>query len=111
MIEFAFVLIVKQKVDWNAEANKIYGKKNKSNILHQEMGMKFKTKALRIRDVGDDFSLHGNIIKRNRNQRLYQRRFLKELPFVAKIDYVAFLTFFIHYFLFNIIYFAFCLKE
>ena len=111
MIEFAFVLVVKQKVDWNAEVIKTYGKKDKSNILHRKMGMKSKTMDLKIRDVDDDLRLHGNTRWRNRNQRLYQRRFLKELPFVTKIDYAAFIIFFISYFLFNIVYFAVCLKE
>ena len=89
----------------------MYGKKDKSNILHKKIGMKFKTMASKIGDVDGDLRLHGNVKRRNRNQRLYQRRFLKELPFVTKINYVVFIIFLISYFLFNIIYFTVCLKE
>ena len=107
MVEFAFVLVVKQKREWHriGENDAVGGSKLEEIPMHRRNEA---SKALI--DVMQGESSVGNLDETNEletTQSSFWRKkctLLKQLPLTAKIDLVGIVLFHISYIIFNVMY-------
>ena len=113
MVEFAIVLIGKQKGDWDNKVSKLKAMAPMFTSAHSEKQSRCLASMGKIATTEDANNVSKTTIEREiPNTPLVVGRFafLKELPRTTKIDFTAFAIFTISYSLFNIIYFV-CSKQ
>ena len=98
MVEFAFVLMVKQKMDWYNNCNGLEG--NQKRIARCERSFQ------NVWHANQDLNLTQAINEKYESQDSSKVTFLENIPLTSKIDYTAFIVFIISYLLFNVIYFS-----
>ena len=103
MIEFATVLMAKQRMDWN---------ENTKDSKNEVVMIKPKKYRIDLQSYGgntvDDTGNKGGIIKSN--DILENCKLTKDMPPYRKMDVISFVLFSGLYILFNFIYFVSCLK-
>ena len=106
MVEFAFVLIIKQKIDRSKDGTET---RTNRNLLQNHGEVKSASCGRRAQYISpskDDVkSKQSTKLNNNNNQGNAKLIIFKGVPLTAKIDYLAFIIFVILYLIFNIIYF------
>ena len=109
MVEFAIVLVGKQKGDWDNKALKLKGKNTKVRLTHSGKQCRSLTSIGKVDPVEDE----NNVSKTTKEEEITNTvlaierlAFLKEMPRTTKVDFIAFAIFNISYVMFNIIYFV-----
>ena len=107
MVEFAFVLFVKQKEAW-----KSFAENCESGVANSDLSNRYKendtTNALHTADAQMTISesLREAEEEATTNISFWSRKFsiLRGVPFTTKIDLVALVLFFCSYLIFNLVY-------
>ena len=113
MVEFAIVLIGKQKGEWDNKASKMKDMEPKFRSAHSGKQRRCLTSIGKVETIEDANTVSKTTIEPElRNTPLVVERFafLKEMPRTTKIDFTAFAIFTISYAIFNFIYFV-CYKQ
>ena len=103
MVEFAVVLMAKQRADWNEKArannNKIFVKNQKKSDMNSQM------------DESSDDTGPANRDNIPKNDHILDNfKLTKEMPPYRKMDVASFVVFTGLYFCFNYVYFVICVK-
>ena len=110
IVEFAIVLVIRQKSDWSQKEEPRYKELNKFQIIDVMRAAKCQRNLERV--VQDDNS-SGSIPAEDKiieDEKSTKSMFHKNMPFTAKIDFVAFIVLTSSYLAFNITYFGFYLN-
>ena len=108
VVEFALVLIVKQKLEWDGYFSGGANDGWKLERSPQENNFRCPNNVVNIdaiEEVVNDTNTTNEREMQQRRLRVQQLRFSKTLPLTTKIDFLAFLIFNFGYFIFNCIYF------
>lgn len=106
MVEFAFVLIIKQKLDCCNDCN---GLEENQKEMQTPTKSRSARNGKRVRNVwlaNCDFNSTQAINEKHENQYSCKLTFSENIPVTSKIDYAAFICFIVSYLLFNVIYFS-----
>ena len=106
IVEFAIVLVIRQKNDWSKKEEPTYKELNKFQITDAMTAAKCRRNFER---VGQDDNGSGLIRAEDKiieDKKSTKSMFYKNMPFTAKIDFVAFIVLTSSYLAFNITYFG-----
>ena len=111
MLEFAWVLVLKEKYDRNlGETTHDTDESESGKVISRETKEMRNTKGrvLPLEELNHNIDMHGRTESRQASFWVRNPKFFEKLPLTRRIDFLAFIVYHLAYIFFNVIYWNQC---